>query len=49
MIPLDATKPPSETWSSAGRTSMARSWELRKTLNRRVRVSTPIPTKVISW
>jgi hypothetical protein len=49
IIALDATKPPSEAWSSAGSTRNARSWVERNTPNRRVRANTTSPTTVINW
>jgi hypothetical protein len=49
IIPLEATKPPSETCSKAGSTSMATSCVVRNVAKRRVRASTNSPTTVITW
>ena len=49
IIPLEATKPPSEACSKAGNTRNATSCVVRNVPNRRVRASTTSPMTVITW
>ena len=48
MIPLEATNPPSDAWSSAGSTRKHTSWVVRNTSKRFERASTRSPISVIN-